>query len=142
MVLISICQPSVVAGLVSAYYRDQPLEHSGVNRRETRSNRPRGWSRRQTGSQRACGRRIVRSPRSLVSEQHVFCYGWVAAGCDLVYGLPTYLSRLRHFSPTGDSVGASLPLLAATVTTSPVAGSQTSSPVDGGICGAAAWRFR
>jgi sugar phosphate permease len=104
---------AVLAFVWYAYYRNRPQEHSQVNEKELKA----------IGSAAAGGstvvvdvpwRRILRSRDLWFLSSMYFCYGWVV--WMYLFWLPTYLVEARHFSQIKMGLGASLPLLAATVT--------------------------
>jgi sugar phosphate permease len=97
-----------------AYYRDLPGEHRGVNAEELRMLG--GGSAKLQRAQKGPvpWRRILHSPDLWCLSVLYFCYGWVL--WIYLQWLPTYLVEVRHFQPFKMGLGASLPLLAATVT--------------------------
>jgi sugar phosphate permease len=96
------------------YYRDLPGEHRGVNAEELRMLG--GGSAKLQRAQKGPvpWRRILHSPDLWCLSVLYFCYGWVL--WIYLQWLPTYLVEVRHFQPIKMGLGASLPLLAATVT--------------------------
>jgi sugar phosphate permease len=104
---------AVLALVWYAYYRNRPQEHSSVNEEELQAIGPAA----ATGSKPAVDvpwRRILRSRDLWFLSSMYFCYGWVV--WTYLFWLPTYLVEARHFSQIKMGLGASLPLLAATVT--------------------------
>ena len=104
----------VVLALVwYGYYRNCPQEHASVNEEELKAIGPAA-----AASPKAAGgvpwRRILRSRDLWFLSSMYFCYGWVL--WMYLFWLPTYLVEARHFSQLKMGLGASLPLLAATVT--------------------------
>src|SRR5258706_7078005 len=95
------------------YYRNRPKEHPGVNERELRMIGP-AASQGVKKVARVPWRQIVRSRDLWFLSGMYFCYGWVV--WMYLFWLPTYLVEARHFSQIKMGLGASLPLLAATVT--------------------------
>jgi sugar phosphate permease len=95
------------------YYRNRPREHRGVNEEELKAIGPVAAA----GAKVAAGipwRRILRSRDLWYLSSMYFCYGWVV--WMYLLWLPTYLVEARHFGQIRMGLGASLPLLAATVT--------------------------
>ena len=95
------------------YYRNRPQEHSGVNERELSVIGPAA----SQGVKKVAGvpwRQIMRSRDLWFLSGMYFCYGWVV--WMYLFWFPTYLVEARHFSQIKMGLGASLPLLAATVT--------------------------
>ena len=95
------------------YYRDLPHQHFGVNPEELKLldagappplvvRPPVPWGR------------ILRSRDLWYLSMMYFCYGWVL--WMYLQWLPTYLAEVRHFAQIRMGIGASIPLLAATVT--------------------------
>jgi MFS transporter, ACS family, glucarate transporter len=104
----------VVGALVwYVYYRDLPSEHSGVNAAELRLLPD---QTKQTRAQKPAvpWRLILRSRDLWYLSIMYFCYGWVL--WMYLTWLPTYLSEARSFTQLRTGIGASLPLLAATLT--------------------------
>lgn len=111
-----------VLGLVwYAYYRNRPQEHPGVNDEELKAIGP-AAAPRATTARDVPWRRILHGRNLWFLSSMYFCYGWVA--WMYLFWLPTYLVEAGHFSQIRMGLGASLPLLAATVTN--VAGGWTS----------------
>ena len=103
----------VLAFVWYAYYRNRPQEHWRVNDGELRAIGPAAAA----GNKAAAAvpwRRILRSRDLWFLSCMYFCYGWVV--WMYLFWLPTYLVEARHFSQIKMGLGASLPLLAATVT--------------------------
>ena len=106
-----------VLGVVGAciwygYYRDRPGDHAGVNAAELRLlPTPKVPPRVKVA---VPWRLILRSKDLWYLSIMYFCYGWVL--WMYLTWLPTYLSEARSFTQLRIGIGASLPLLAATVT--------------------------
>ena len=96
------------------YYRDYPQDHSGVNAEELEVLRGSGFTSKPAGKIIVPWRRILRSRNLWFLSSMYFCYGWVL--WMYLFWLPTYLVEARGFSQLKMGLGASLPLLAATVT--------------------------
>jgi len=95
------------------YYRNRPQEHPDVNERELGMIGPAA----SQGVKKVAlvpWRQIVRSRDLWFLSGMYFCYGWVV--WMYLFWFPTYLVEARHFSQIKMGLGASLPLLAATVT--------------------------
>jgi MFS family permease len=104
---------AVLALVWFAYYRNRPQEHPGVNEEELKAIGPVAVA----GSKAVAGipwRRILHSRDLWFLSSMYFCYGWVV--WMYLFWLPTYLVEARHFSQIRMGLGASLPLLAATLT--------------------------
>src|SRR6476620_11628425 len=95
-----------------AYYRNSPLDHPGVNAAE-RELLATVATREKT--QRVPWGSILRSRDLWYLSVLYFCYGWVL--WMYLTWLPTYLIEARGFTQLKVGIFASLPLLAATVTT-------------------------
>lgn len=96
------------------YYRDFPIDHSGVNAGEMKLLERAGVPQR-SGSMRAVPwSRILRSRDLWFLSCMYFCYGWVL--WMYLNWYPTYLLEVRGYTMAKMSIGASLPLLAATAT--------------------------
>jgi len=96
------------------YYRDYPQDHSGVNAEELEVLRGSGFTAKPAGTVIVPWRRILRSRNLWFLSSMYFCYGWVL--WMYLFWLPTYLVEARGFNQLKMGLGASLPLLAATVT--------------------------
>lgn len=96
------------------YYRDYPQDHSGVNAEELEVLRGSGFTAKPAGKVIVPWRRILRSRNLWFLSSMYFCYGWVL--WMYLFWLPTYLVEARGFNQLKMGLGASLPLLAATVT--------------------------
>ncbi len=94
------------------YYRNSPQEHPGVNERELRMIGPAASQVAKQGA-RVPWRQIMHSRDLWFLSGMYFCYGWVV--WMYLFWFPTYLVEARHFSQIKMGLGASLPLLAATV---------------------------
>jgi MFS family permease len=104
---------AVLALVWYSYYRDRPQEHSTVNDEELKVIGP-AAAAGPRGVVDVPWRRILRSRDLWFLSSMYFCYGWVL--WMYLFWLPTYLVEVRHFSQIKMGLGASLPLLAATVT--------------------------
>lgn len=101
----------VVALMWYLYYRDLPRDHKGVNAAELELL---GGTKPPPEKRAVPWRRILRSGDLWFLSALYFCYGWVF--WMYLQWLPTYLLEVRHFSDIKMGLGASLPLLAATLT--------------------------
>jgi sugar phosphate permease len=99
-----------VAAAWHFYYRDLPRDHSGVNQAELELL---GGAKSPLPKRAVPWRRILRSSDLWFLSILYFCYGWVL--WMYLQWLPTYLSEVRHFSGIKMGLGASLPLVGATV---------------------------
>ena len=104
---------AVLALVWYAYYRNCPQEHSSVNEEELKAIGPAAAAGSKAVVDVPWGR-ILRSRDLWFLSTMYFCYGWVV--WMYLFWLPTYLVEARHFSQIKMGLGASLPLLAATVT--------------------------
>ncbi len=95
------------------YYRDSPLDHSGVNGEELKLLDAAALRPPPAVKPAVPWRRILRSRDLWYLSMMYFCYGWVL--WMYLQWLPTYLSEVRHFAPIKMGVAASIPLVAATV---------------------------
>ena len=95
------------------YYRNRPQEHPAVNERELGMIGPAAFQGVKKVA-RVPWRQIVRSRDLWFLSGMYFCYGWVV--WMYLFWFPTYLVEARHFGQIKMGLGASLPLLAATVT--------------------------
>ncbi|MCM3881025.1 MAG: MFS transporter [Vicinamibacterales bacterium] len=94
-----------------AYYRDRPNEHASVNAEELALlPAPKAFAAKQPVPWRL----ILRSRDLWFLSVMYFCYGWVL--WMYLTWLPTYLAEARSFTQLRVGIGATLPLLAATVT--------------------------
>jgi sugar phosphate permease len=97
-----------------AYYRDFPRDHKSVNAAELKILERAGVPKRSGNLLSVPWRRILRSPDLWFLSCMYFCYGWVLWMYLTWY--PTYLVEARGYTMVKMSIGASLPLLAATAT--------------------------
>lgn len=95
------------------YYRNCPRDHSGVNDRELQLIGPAAL-KTHNHVINVPWRKIAASRNLWFLSALYFCYGWVL--WMYLFWLPTYLVEARHFSQLKMGLGASLPLLAATLT--------------------------
>ena len=100
------------AGLWYFYYRDDPGEHSSINRAELVRIREALGMRKPGAKTKVQWGLILASPTLWVLSIMYFCYAW----CLVVYldWLPTYLNEHRGVSLKQMGIYASLPLLAGT----------------------------
>ncbi|HYP15034.1 MAG TPA: MFS transporter [Bryobacteraceae bacterium] len=95
------------------YYRNYPEDHAGVNSAELELLRSSGFSGKAARTN-VPWRIILRSRDLWFLSAMYFCYGWVL--WMYLFWFPTYLVEARNFSTARMGLGATLPLLAATVT--------------------------
>jgi MFS family permease len=98
------------AGVWYAYYRDSPQAHQGTNASERRL-----LPAAPPAALRSVPWRAILTSRDVWTLSLMyFCYGWVL--WIYLQWLPTYLVEARQFSQLRVGLGASLPLLVATIT--------------------------
>jgi sugar phosphate permease len=93
------------------YYRNRPQDHPSVNAEELKAI---GLPDVKAASKAVPWGRILRSRDLWFLSSSYFCYGWVL--WMYLLWLPTYLVEARHFTQLKMGLGASVPLLAATIT--------------------------
>jgi sugar phosphate permease len=103
----------VLAVFWYAYFRDYPQDHASVNREELELLKESGVAGKPKSKPAVPWRRILHSRDVWYLSTMYFCYGWVL--WLYIQWLPTYLVEQRNFSQIKMGLGASLPLLAATV---------------------------
>lgn len=96
------------------YYRDYPEDHPRVGQEELEILRLSGFEGKSAERKAVPWAKILRSRNLLLLSMLYFCYGWVL--WMYLAWLPTYLVEEREFTLIGMGVGASIPLLAATLT--------------------------
>jgi MFS family permease len=101
----------IVAVWWYVYYRDFPREHQGVNKAELELL---GGLKPPPPKRAVPWKLILRSSDLWFLSIMYFCYGWVF--WMYLQWLPTYLSEVRKFSDIKMGLGASLPLVGATLT--------------------------
>lgn len=97
-----------------SYYRDFPQDHKSVNSAELKLLERAGVPKRAGNLLSVPWRRILRSPDLWFLSGMYFCYGWVL--WMYLNWYPTYLVEARGYTMAKVSLGASLPLFAATAT--------------------------
>jgi MFS transporter, ACS family, glucarate transporter len=103
----------VLAIVWYAWFRDYPNDHARVNPEELELLKASGISGKPKSKRAVPWRRILSSRDVWYLSTMYFCYGWVL--WLYIQWLPTYLVEHRNFSQIKMGLGASLPLLAATV---------------------------